>query len=230
MLRASADRLHRRPHIPARRHQIPARGQQILDALLGLLAHPVVDLPSRLLGGALEVHGFERRTEGGLGLVEVGPLEGVTLLAEEAVGDAQGHRAGWILQVGGELTGRLHHRVGCALQVQHLLHLCGRVAACARPGHGERDRDAGRRQGEVAGGLAQLVVERQSEGVAALRERSEPSRGRALGRRSRGRRGGGGARFGLGRGGGQRRGAWRRGRSWWLIRAAGRSSEGQCQH
>ncbi|MFT3776592.1 MAG: hypothetical protein QM820_65470 [Minicystis sp.] len=192
-----------------------AFGDEILDAILGLALDPVVDALAAALGIGLEIEDVEGRAEGGLGLLDVGAIEGVALLAEEAVGDAHRGRLLGVPVARDQRAGDVHRLIGRALEVEDLLHLRGCLAAGAGPGEREGGGEARRGDGEVALLRADLAVDVEAEGVVALRQGGE------IGGRGRGAiRGVGGGRGGR-RGHRERRGRGGRRRG----RIAGERSE-----
>jgi hypothetical protein len=63
-----------------------------------------------------------------------------------------------------------------AERAEHRVDLCGRLAAGSRPGHRDRDRDAGRRDDDVAAVRGDEAVEVEAERVEGVSRR-----GRILG-------------------------------------------------
>ncbi len=144
------------------------RHEQVLDALVGLVGHPLVDEQAVLHPLVLEVERGQRCPELGGKLRQVRLLERVALLAEEPVGDRDlDLRVLPCCQLEGQLVEGRVEPVGREGVVQHLVDLAGGVARGARVEHAEGGGDAVRAEDDVARGLAEPGVQVERErGVA----------------------------------------------------------------
>ena len=146
--------------------------QKVLDPLLRLLLHPVIDdVPGVLRVGEVDALG------GSVipipqDLEELVPDADVRVV-EDAVGERELDTVGRGPADDAGHHGRILRRRGLGrdVQVENLGHLLRRDAPGTGPGHGQRRRDAGRRDREVVAITArQHLVDVEAKGVARVRD------------------------------------------------------------
>ncbi len=153
----------------------PARGDQVVDLVVGLLTHPRVD---RLTGG-LRVRREVHRVRAGAVVagqhVEEGRLEVQAGLGPDPIGGAEDDVVGAVQarEVTRARDERQLERVdrvverGAGRRAEHIVHLCAGLAARAVAGHGQRQLDAVRREHQVAVPGGEAAIERSGQHIGA---------------------------------------------------------------